>query len=426
MNKLITVIALALSINVTLESCSSSMAQSKSALLNRADTVGHSTEWKTIATLHADYTKALLLDSNDYATQIKMVELYLNESRITGNTSHYNFLATQIIDKIISTNTAAPNYLYLAYCYKATVLLSLHQFQQAKYFSEKALALNPDEADNYGTLIDASIELGDYKSAIVYCDKMLTIRPDLRSYSRASYIREIHGDNAGAIQAMTMAVRAGAAGRENTEWTRVQLGDLYFNKGVFDTAQLMYQTALAYRPNYVNALIGLAKIDETANRLDSAIAKTEQAIGILSESSFVSYLAQLHAKNNNAKEANTINADVVRLLETTDKENQKEKVIPHNGNRELAQAYLQNNQLDKAYSYAKKDLALRPDNIDANALLAEICLKANKIAEAQQYANKAFATGKKHRPTLEVLIAIYAAAKDNSNLAAIDNALSKI
>jgi tetratricopeptide (TPR) repeat protein len=426
MKKVITIFALALSINATLESCSSSMAQGKSALLARVDTAGHSTEWQTITALHAEYAKALQLDSNDYATQIKMIELYLNEARITGNTSHYNFLATQMLDKIIAAHNAAPNYLYLAYCYKATVLLSLHQFQAAKTFSEKALALNPYEADNYGTLIDASIELGDYKAAVAYCDKMLSIRPDLRSYSRASYIREIYGDNNGAIEAMTMAVRAGAAGRENTEWARVQLGNLYFNKGVFDTAQLMYQTALAYRPNYVNALIGLAKIDEAANRLDSAIAKTEQAIGILSESSFVSYLGQLHAKNNNAKEANTINAEVVRLLETTEKENQAEKVIPHNGNRELAQAYLQNNQLDKAYSYAKKDLILRPDNIDANALLAEICFKADKITEAQQYANKAFVTGKKHRPTLEVLMAIYATANDKSNLAAVDKAFNTI
>ncbi|MEJ7661093.1 MAG: hypothetical protein WKG07_16480, partial [Hymenobacter sp.] len=57
-------------------------------------------------------------------------------------------------------------------------------------------------------------------------DKMNTVRPDLPAYARVSYLREIYGDMPGAIQAMDMAVKAGYAGLEQTEWTRVAPGHL--------------------------------------------------------------------------------------------------------------------------------------------------------------------------------------------------------
>jgi len=66
------------------------------------------------------------------------------------------------------------------------------------------------------------VEMGNYTAAVENSDKMVSIRPDIRSYSRISYLREIYGDYPGSIEAMKMAV--GAAYRdEATEWSRVQL-----------------------------------------------------------------------------------------------------------------------------------------------------------------------------------------------------------
>jgi len=73
--------------------------------------------------------------------------------------------------------------------------------------------------------------MGNYDTAVDKADKMVSIRPDLRSYSRISYLREIHGDNTGAIDAMKLAVDAGAAGDEATEWARIQLAKLYEHTG---------------------------------------------------------------------------------------------------------------------------------------------------------------------------------------------------
>jgi tetratricopeptide (TPR) repeat protein len=406
---ILSTIAIAL-LCIALQSCLQSKANiTNQALQMRADTIGKSEEWKMIMDLHTKYVDALSQDKNDDKTKIKLVELYLNEARITGNASHYNALAMTNLNQILESNNGTSDILYQAYSYKATVLLSLHQFAEAKKYALQALQINQYEADIYGALIDANIELGNYDEAISYCDKMLSIRPDLRSYSRASYIREIYGDNQGAIQAMTMAVEAGATGMENTEWARVHLGDLYLNKGALDTAKLMYDRALAYRPNYVHAQIGLAKIAEQNKQLDNAIAITKKVIGILPESSFVSYLAKLTMAKNDIAKAKEINNDVVKLLEENEVENKNEKLIPHNGNREMAQAYLQNNQLDKAMQFAKNDLVIRPNNVDANELMASIYYQQKDIANAVTAADKALLTNKKNVRSLPLFIAIYKA-----------------
>ncbi len=409
------------------QSCLQSKANAnQQALLLRTDTIGKSEEWKMIADLHQKYSTSITLNAADAKTRIKLIELYLNEARVTGNTSHYNALAMSHLNELLSNKNCTSDIKYQALSYKATVLLSLHQFALAKKCAEEALQINQYEADIYGALIDANIELGNYQEAVTYCDKMLSIRPDLRSYSRASYIREIFGDNQGAIEAMKMAVEAGATGVENTEWARVKLGDLYLNKGALDTAQLMYQKALYYRPNYVHALIGEAKIMEQNGNIDSAIVITKQAINTITESSFISYLAKLNATKNNTAKANEINADVVKLLEENEANNKKEELIPHNGNREMAQAYLQNNQLNNALQFAKKDYEMRPNNIDANELLANIYFAKNDNSTAMLYANKALQTNRKSKTTLQLFEKIYALNGNKTKAELLKNEIAKL
>jgi len=63
-----------------------------------------------------------------------------------------------------------------------------------------------------------AVELGEYDRAIGLIQKMVDLKPQLSSYSRVSYLRELHGDIEGAIQAMSMALYSGSPSRENTAW----------------------------------------------------------------------------------------------------------------------------------------------------------------------------------------------------------------
>lgn len=405
-------LALTLLVWMAFNACNTKSTKTYADLLDRQDTIGKSTEWQEIQRKFKEYTTALEKDTNDANTRLRLAQIYLNEARIGGDPSYYYKGALQMLNSILSKPQQNPDYLFLAKFYKSSVLLSLHQFADAKVMAEEAMKINPSNGDIYGALVDANVELGNYAEAVRMCDLMIQIRPDLRSYSRASYLRQIHGDNAGAIQAMKMAVDAGPSGMESTEWARVNLADLYLGNGQTDTAKFLYESALVYRPNYPYAEMGLAKVAQARQQYDTAIAHCEKAIRIVSESSFISYLADLYELKGDASKAKEIRTDVLDLLVKGEAENEKETIAKHNGNRELATAYLNSNMLDKALSFAQNDLVLRPENIDANELVAWIYYLKNDYTNATFYADKMLKTNIQNANTLYKASVIYAAAGD--------------
>lgn len=375
-------------------------------LLERKGDLAKAEEWEKTKSKVAELREKIVAHPNDVKPRIQIAMIYITEARITSN-SYYHQASVKILDGVISID---PNN-FEAYTFKASIAMSLHQFAEAKQLAEKARSINPDNAYVCGVLVDANVELGKYQDAIAMCDKMLQLKPSLEAYSRASYLREIHGDYPGAKQAMMMAVQAGVPGMESEEWARVALGDLYLNTGNLDSAQTEYETALSVRPQYPNAEIGLAKIEKAKRNYDAAIKHTENAIRIVSQAAYVSQLGELYDLKGDKEKAKEVKTDVVNLLQENEK-GQDNVVMKHNANRELANAYLAVGDLDKAATYADNDLALRPDNIDANELVAWIDYLKGDYANAKLYADKMLATNTKNANTLYKAGMIYIHAGD--------------
>ena len=419
MKKISTIILLTCMVTataITFTSCTnSSTATDKNAipaLLERKTKVGPDNEWNNIKSTYEKAVDVLKTNPDDLKQYLSIATAFIMEGRITGNGGYYSNAAIKMLDKVINGKPADKEVLFEALSLKSTVLLNMHQFKEALDVAQKGVTINDFNAGIYGALVDANVELGNYDEAVKDCDKMLGIRPDLRSYSRASYLRQIFGDNAGAIAAMKMAVEAGVPGVESTEWARVTLGDLYMNIGKIDSASYEYRASLVYRPDYPHAEMGLARVEKEKKNYAEAIAHAKKAINILSEVAFVAYLGDLYDLSGDAPKAKEVRADVVRLLEEGKKEEPKDASVQHNANREMANAYLSEQQLDKALEYANNDLKMRPENIDANELVAWIYYLKGDMTNAKMHADKLFKTNIKNANTLYKAGLIYSAAGD--------------
>ncbi len=213
----------------------------------------------------ATYQDKLRANPNDAPGQANLGLLYLQKAREVGDPTFYTkaeavFNTTLKLDPQNATALGGLGSLYL----------SRHEFAKGLDFGRQAFNATPSSYA-LGVVADAQTQLGLIDDATNTVQKMVDTRPDLSSYSRVSYIRELYGDDDGAIQAMQQAVDAGAEGTENRAWVTYQLGMLYYNKGDFATAEKTYNEALQYYPNYVYAQAGLAYIKAAKGDLNGAI-----------------------------------------------------------------------------------------------------------------------------------------------------------
>jgi tetratricopeptide (TPR) repeat protein len=159
-----------------------------------------------------------------------------------------------------------------------SLALSRHDFSRGLALGERARRINPGVARNLGVIVDAQIELGRYAAAERTLQKWVDLKPELSSYARVSYYRELHGDLPGALEAMGLAVSAGGESPENVGYVQTLVGQLELESGHYAAAERAYRTALAGDPGYPAALAGLARVGAGRGDYRAAIARYQRAV----------------------------------------------------------------------------------------------------------------------------------------------------
>nr|MBA2725593.1 tetratricopeptide repeat protein [Actinomycetota bacterium] len=215
---------------------------------------------------------------------------YLQKGRITSDPSYFPKASTlferslqadaQNLDSMVGSGLLAN---------------AQHRFLQGFRWGQRASRVAPYDSDALGVQVDSLIELGRYANAATTLQRMVDQKPDLASYSRAAYLRELNGDVAGAIAAMSLALDATTQTGDDAGWVRVQLGDLYFGSGRLDRAAHFYGTANRVAPDLSLADIGMARLAAARGDLDGAIAIMAPVVERYPTPQNVSFLGDLHA-----------------------------------------------------------------------------------------------------------------------------------
>lgn len=216
---------------------------------------------------------------------VKLGAAYIQKARETNDPEFYS-LAEEVLNRALKLDPEN----FMAKSELGSVYLSRHHFKEALELGQKAIEINPYSSYTYGVIADAQIELGKYDEAIQSVQKMVDTRPDLSSFSRVSYIRELKGDTDGAIDAMKSAITAGSPAAENTAWCRVQLGNLFYNNGDMAASEKIFESIVNDFPNYAHGYGGMAKVKVFKKEYPEAIDLYQKA---LEKNSLPEYLIAL-------------------------------------------------------------------------------------------------------------------------------------
>lgn len=364
-------------------------------LLDRDGATSKLAEWTDVKKQGNLLFARLQSDPSDNKSKLQLASLFIQEARVTGNHGYYDKAAMKYVDDVLKSDSIH----FEALLMKSIIELSQHHFIEGLATAKKAQSINPFNAFVYGLMIDGNVELGNYSEAVRNADTMVSIRPDLRSYSRISYLREIHGDIPGAIDAMKMAVDAGAPGDEGTEWCRVQLGKLYQKSGDTATASMQYNLALMVRPDYGHALAGLASIESEAGNYNSSITRYRQALASVSDVSIREELAEVYERSGDKATASSLRNEVISELAAQSTQAMNDPTVGHYSDRELAYAYLAVNDNNKALEHAMLEYNRRPDNIDVNEVVGWVYYRRGEYRKAADFMTRALKTNSTN-PTL--------------------------
>jgi tetratricopeptide (TPR) repeat protein len=240
---------------------------------------------------------------------------------------------------------------------QAWLQLGRHEFAKAL---DTATVLNrktPDDVTVYGYLVDANVELGNYKAAVDAAQWMLDLRAgNVPGLTRAGYLRELHGNLPGAMELMEMAYGSTPSSEtEDRAWLLTQMAHLNYVAGDLPEAEMYANGALGLFPEYHYALGTLAQVRIAQKRYDDAV-------GLLAKR----YAAAPHAENLYAL------AEAMELAGQTDeaekafgefeRKSLAETNLADNSNHELIAYYADHaHQPEKALEVAKREADRRKD-----------------------------------------------------------------
>jgi tetratricopeptide (TPR) repeat protein len=266
----------------------------------------------------------------------------------------------------------------------AVLALGRHDFRAALRWGRAARAINPYSAQARGAIGDSLMEMGRYPGAARAFQAMVDLRPDVSSYARVSYFRQLTGDPSGAIEAMRMA-RDVSGTPGDAAWAGYHLGELYLDMGRLGRAEGAYRLAAASDPTAVPPQVGLAKVLAARGHLSQAIRDLDEVVEVYPAPEFALLLGDLLTSAGRHAEA----ADRYALVRATDRLYRAGGV---DTDLEMALFHADHGRAATAVALARATYRSRPSIHAADALAWALHI-AGRNAAADRFAREALRLG---------------------------------
>ncbi len=209
----------------------------------------------------------------DYRTWADLGSTYVEQARATADPSYYPRAEGALQESL----ALRPDGNDTALTGLGALANARHDFEAAADFARQALEVNSYSARAYGVLTDALIQLGDYPGATAAVEQMLALKPGIASFTRASYDSELHGDIAGAWNALERALEF-ALDPGTEAFIIYYLGQLAFTNGDLDEAESQFAVGLQKAPFDPLLILGQARVNAARGDVDTAVRNFQDGV----------------------------------------------------------------------------------------------------------------------------------------------------
>ena len=328
---------------------------------------------------------------SDFVVWNKIADARLRLLSSTGDLTNLT-RAAEAVER--SLNVSTPEFNHGGLALRTRVESTSHRFKEAQLSAQQLRTVMPDSAYALGLLGDAFLNLGDYEACERVWNQMLTIDQGvLLTEPRFAQLDLVHGRVQRARERLMKVIESARKlepeAPDVVAWSQVQLGELAFRSGDWDTAEQEYDAALEVQPDYHAALDHLAELRGAQGRLEEAVALYLRVIERVPRPEYLQALGDLYLFVGKAVEAKPWHERALAgYLASVE---QSEVLYFHH----LAGFYADSfNNPKEAVEWARRDLTLR-HNIQAYDTLAWALYKAGKMEEARDTISQALNSGTK-------------------------------
>jgi tetratricopeptide (TPR) repeat protein len=271
---------------------------------------------------------------------------------------------------------------------QVALMLSRHQFLQARELASALHHRVPDDVMAYGYLAEADIGLGDYPEAESNAQWMMNMRPNnTPALLVGARLRVLYGDNHGAIEFLSLAgAQTSPVEVEEQAWIANQIASILIDSGQIEAAAQALQQAEQMFPKAPYTMENLARVRMAQNRAGEAVELLTQATALDRDPHALYQLANAQQAAGQKREASSTIAEFEKLANdpgrATD-ESKRDLILMDAERPETA---------PEALRLAQAEIRLRQDvwTLDAYAWALDATAK---FQEADAAVQKAIAVG---------------------------------